>query len=502
MSKNQKNSITSKVAVSGAWIYGRLVVTSIINLGVIAILARQLTPGEFGIVALAGVILQLLTVLGAQGVNQFVIYDNDEGREDRVHAAFWLDLTIAILSLVIGIAAIPLITKVYTDEGLGLIILVMLIKFPMDALSRIPDALLKKNLDFKQLEIRDTFLQVFAGLTSVGMALTGFGVWSLIIPSLIASPLRAIIIFKISKWRPQLKLHLKEWKRIFSYSMNIIGSTLTTFIISQGDTLLVGKLMGTNLLGIYNLSWRSSNLITRTIIQVSSKLALPTLAKVSDDIEKLRNALSRILKLISTISFPLLIGLFVVADDFILTLYGSQWEQAILPLRIMIIYALRFTVTTPIGAVFKSIGRPDINFKIGLLIVPFYLIGIYIGSFYGIIGVASGVTIVRTSFGLISFWLAGRFLKSSFYEIIKPLFPAFAASSIMGFILYFTNIGINSIFELNNYINLILLAVIGGGIYLFLLRTYYNPLAIELSHVLNPLLGKRSVYFARLLNIK
>ena len=117
-------------------------------------------------------------------------------------------------------------------------------------------------------------------------------------------------------------------------------------------------------------------------------MTLPTLAKSSGDIFRLSKNFKKIIRLIGVVSFPPLVGLIVVADVFILVLYGEKWIDAILPLRILLIYAMRFSVSTPIGDVFKAIGKPEIGFKIGLGVVPFYLFGIYLGSDYGIVGIA------------------------------------------------------------------------------------------------------------------
>jgi len=433
LDKNLKPRAKDSIVTSTFWIYARILITSILNIVVISILARELDPADFGLVALAGVFIQFFTFVSSQGVNEYIIYiTKDDTFSQRVQSAFWLDITISLSIIILLTLSLPVILNIYPIEGLGLIIMTLAIKFPIDALARTPDALLKKELQFKEIELRDTVIQIAGALISVVMAFSGFGVWSLVIPAIIISPAKAIVAFRVSKWKPKLKLYIHHWKEIFQYTRNVMGATLTSFIISQGDTLLVGKVLNESLLGIYNMAWRSSNLVSKSILQVSNKLTLPLLAKAKGNKEEILNRLIRILRLIGLICFPPLVALMVVADIFVLSLYGAKWMAAVLPLRILLIYALRFTISSPIGATFKAIGKPEMNFRIGLIIVPFYLAGIYWGSFYGIIGVATGVTVVRTASGFLNFFLLSRALETSYLTFTRCILAPAGFSLLYG----------------------------------------------------------------------
>jgi PST family polysaccharide transporter len=448
LENNLKLGAKDSIVRSTFWIYARILITSILNIAVISILARELDPADFGLVALAGVFIQFFTFVSSQGVNEYIIYiTKDKTFDQRVQSAFWLDITISLSIIILLTLSLPVILSIYTMEGLGLIIMALAIKFPIDALARTPDALLKKELQFKEIELRDTIIQIAGALISVAMAFSGFGVWSLVIPAIIISPAKAIVAFRVSNWKPQLKLYLHHWKEIFQYTRNVMGATLTSFIISQGDTLLVGKVLNESLLGIYNMAWRSSNLVSKSILQVSNKLTLPLLARAKGNKEEILNRLIRILRLIGLICFPPLVALMVVADVFVLSLYGDKWMAAVLPLRILLIYALRFTISSPIGATFKAIGRPEMNFRIGLIIVPFYLAGIYWGSFYGIVGVATGVTVVRTASGFLNFFLLSRALETSYLTFTKCIlapagFSLLYGVSVFAVRLVLTNVGL------------------------------------------------------------
>jgi PST family polysaccharide transporter len=484
-----KTNLSTQVVQSGVWIYGRMIATSVINIGVMAILARQLAPAAFGLVALAQVVLRFLVVIGSEGVNEFVIYDNQPGREERIQAAFWMDLTFSLASAGIGLLLVPWLTKFYAEPNLGPILVVMLLRYPFDSLSKVPDALLKKSLDFQRLAIRDTILEVSAAIMQVVLALAGWGVWSLVIPITLASPLRAIIVFQMAHWRPSLQFHFHLWQRIFSYSANVIGSSLATYILNDGDTLLIGKLLGSSTLGVYNLAWMVANIVPRNISGLTSKLAFPTLSAVSGDMVRLRAGLARMLQVLAIITFPPLIGLFVVADNFILTVYGPHWNEAVLPLRILIIFAIRLAVGSPVAAVYKAVGRPDLGFKLSLAIVPFYLLGIWLGSFYGLVGVAVGVTLVRTLLGSVSFELTARCLQVRFLDVLRPMALPLFASLWMGGSVFLCKLILSQFFPATSLVALLFLVACGGLVYFLLLRTVYHDLALELARLSAPVAG-------------
>lgn len=476
------HDVAAKTIRSGAWMYGGNLVTSVINLGVMAILARQLRPADFGLVALAQVLLRFLATLGSSGVGEYVIYDRAEGREERVQAAFWLGQSMSFAVVLVCLAAIPLLTQFYTEPGLDELLMVMLVEYLLMQLSTVPDALIKKTLNYQKLVIRDSVMEILASFGMAGMALAGFGVWSLVIPNLVVAPLRIILVMFMAHWYPKLPLRIRLWKGVFKFSANIVGTTLANTIAAEGDTLIIGKSLGTQSLGLYNLAWQSANLVPRNVTGVIGKLAMPALSAVAGEPARLRAAFYRIIRVSAIVSFPLLVGLFVVADKFIVTVYGLQWGSSIFPLQILLIYALRQAIGGPVSVIYNVVGRPDIGLKFNLGFIPFYLLSIWLGSFYGIVGVAIGVTVTRTLGGMVAFWIAARIIDSPFIDMLVELGQPLVASVLMGLVVFGFRL-LLGIFKLPPWQELLALVGIGGITYLILLVTAYRRLLSELLSV-------------------
>jgi PST family polysaccharide transporter len=496
-----ESRVSGRAAKSAFWLYGRHLATNIINLGAIAILARQLSPADFGLVALAQVILRFILILGSSGVSEYVIYDHDEGRESRLNAAFWLNLFLSFGVGVLCVSLVPAVTSFYSQPNLSQILIFLIAKYLFQQMAVVPDALIRRSVEFKKLVIRDGVLEILSSTGSVAMALTGWGVWSLVIPTFIASVIRTPITFLMASWLPKISLGVRHWMRVGRYSANVLGGQFVNTVITEGDTLFVGKLLGSHLLGIYNIAWQSANLVKRNVSGVVGKIAMPALSAVSQNPERLRSAYTRMLSVLGVINFPLLIGLFVVADDFILAVYGAKWEPAILPLRILIIFAVRNTIGSPISVIFNVVGRPDINFKFGLLQVPFYLGAIWFGARYGIVGVATAVTVVRTLFGVFMLKVASSFVHYSFRNTLRSLRASFLASCIMGVTVFILKFMIVLVHPLEPIFNLMLLVPLGGLIYLVLLRTAYNGLSKELVNIMGSVSAPLGMGFARVLKV-
>lgn len=494
-------SLSASAARGAVWIYGRMLAVQVIRFGAIVVLARTLEISAFGIVALANVALMLLSVLASQGVNQFVVFDRDQGFEERAKAAFWLNIVISMVAVGVGFAVAPGVAEYFDEPLLVPILQVLLLRFPLDSMTRVFDAVRIKKLRFRTIEIRDTSIELGIAIGSIGMALSGFGVWSLVLPAVILAPVQTIAAVLTTNWRPGWRLGTTHWPRIFRYSRNIIGSSLTSFVITHGDTMLIGRLMGVGALGIYNLAWQTSNLVSKNVVNLGIKLFFPMLASVSGDRIKMLSVLQRLLLILSGLAFPALVGLFVVADEFIYVVYGEKWAEAVMPLRILIIYALRYAAGSPLGPALKALGRPDLILKLGLITIPFYCAAIWIGSVYGIVGVACGVTIVRTIFGGFTFLVVARQLEVATIKLVSPILPALSAALVMGLSLYavkqvwdFTEGGVG-------IAKLATLVLLGFFFYVLSIRYWFREVSREFAVLFEQILGRQVPLINRVLNV-
>ncbi len=480
-----KKSIATKTTRSAAWLFGQGIITNFIGIITAAILARQLDPKDFGLVALASVLLKIFFAFGSATVGNYIIYDCKEGRESRVQAAFWLNLTMVFGICLVFVPFSSVLAKFYDQTLLQPVLLVILGRLILSQISIVPEALIKREIDYRLLVVRDSVLAFISAFLGVGMALTGWGVWSLIIPGVIITIPRAFLVMWMSHWHPNFKFGFQYWREIFAYVKSLIGTTLLQALGNDGDSLVIGKLLGNDALGIYDRAWRTSNLVTQNLTSVISDVAMPSLSKLRSHPEAMRQAYHRMLRLLGIIAFPLLIGLFVVADEFILLLYGPKWISAVLPLRVLIIFTLQRAIGSPVGTVYNSMGRPDIGFKLNIITLPFYFLAILLGASYGINGVAYGVTIIRTLSGFVAIYLACKLIQLSFMKVLKSLLPPLEISMIMAAAVFGVKLLVNNFANLPVPIELLIYVCVGGIVYFFLLLTIFTPQLEEILFTLD-----------------
>jgi O-antigen/teichoic acid export membrane protein len=179
--------------------------------------------------------------------------------------------------------------------------------------------------------------------------------------------------------------------------------------------------------------------------------------------------------------------MFVLADDFILTLYGPKWVDAILPLRIFLIYTLQRSVGSPVGVVYNAMGRPDIGLKFNLVFLPIYFASIFAGSSFGLVGIAAAVTVVKTISGLAAIYLASRLIGLSYSKVLRPLWPPLEMSLIMAMCVYGLKIITSRYVDLSALVSLFTFTFIGGLVLFLLLLTRYSALLDEILSVLDSL---------------
>jgi len=470
-----KQSVATKTTRSAAWLFGQGFITNLIGVGTTAILARQLNPKDFGLVALAGVLLKLFFAFGQATVGSYIIYDRSEGREERVQAAFWLNMAMILGICLVFIPFSSVLAMFYDEFLLQPVLLVILLRLIFSQISVVPEALIRRQIDYRMLVMRDSALAFVSAGLGVGMALTGWGVWSLIIPAVIVTIPRAILVMWMARWVPKLNFGFRYWREIFTYIKSLIGTTLLQALGNDGDSLVIGKLLGNSALGIYDRAWKTSNLITQNLVAVIADVAMPSLSTLRSRPEALRQAYHRMLRFLAIVAFPLLIGMFVLADDLIMLLYGPKWAASVLPLRILIIFTLQRAVGSPVGTLYNAVGRPDIGLKLNLAMLPLYFLAIIFGASLGINGVALAVTVIRTLGGFVAIYLACTLVELSFWKVIKSFLPPLEISLLMATAVSGVKFLLDRFLSLPLVINIIIDISAGAVVYLVLLLFFFRP---------------------------
>ena len=402
----------------------------VLSLTAIIVLARLLSPDDFGVVAIAMVVWGMVRLFGDIGIGAKIIQQSDEV-DQYANAAFWLNILIASCLFLFTAAIAPFAASFYKNDLVNPILMILGLGFFLNSFGATHSVLLIKEMEFKKKALVDVTVELITKIMTILMAFVGYGVWSLVIPQVLSSPFRVLALWKICPWRPSVEFNFIYWKKIYHYGKYILGTDLLRYISLNGDYMVIGRFLGVFELGLYRFAHMIANYPVENIVWVVGKVCFPAFSKLQNDLARLRETFLKMIKLLSLVSFPLFIGLVGVAHELIPFVFGEKWNNAIIPLQIIVGFTLIRSFVSPSGIIVRALGRPRIEFIFNLAQVPIVLLAIIVGVQFGIIGVAIAVSSVV---GIMALW----FLKLSvglvdlrLKDVFRQLYPALLSSLVM-----------------------------------------------------------------------
>jgi len=475
------NSNLTKLTAFGIfWTGVSRLSTQVFRFIIIIILARLLNPADFGIVGLAAIFLGLIDVIKELGLSAAIV-QRKEINEIHLSTSFWASVIAGITLFIIAILASPFVADFFQEDIVQPILIVSAIGLIIGSFSVIHYALLEKSLNFKKLTIAEVCAAFVSGMVSVFLAINGYGVWSLVFGGLAGSFISVVILWKIVAWRPSLRFSFARFKELFGFGSHVMGSKVLNYTHSNMDYLVVGKLLGTSALGYYSFAYHLITFPVHKVSMMVTRVTFPAFSTIQDDNNTLRKGYLKVVRYISLITFPMLAGMFVVAPEFVVVVYGAKWAPMILPLQILCLAGALKSIGTTTGSILLSKGRADILFKCDILAAIVLPIAVIIGANYGIAGVAAAVTVSMVSIFPIVQMITNKLIDLSMFSYFKAIYPAIIGSLtlIVGVEIY-QRMSL-AIYDLPAMGILSSSALIGIIIYILLMRIVFNDIFKELK---------------------
>ena len=359
--------------------------TQLVTWGATVILARLLTPEAFGIVSMATLYLGFVALFNEMGIGSAVVNMRDlTPAEIRQIHTVSVGLGLAGLLVACGMA-IP-IGMLFHAKEVPPVIAVLGLSFVVNAFKTVPVALLQREFRFKFLAFNEGCQAVVMASAEVAFALMGFGYWSLVLGELLGLAAAAALAFA---WRPLAFAvpRFAKLRRVTRFTLNLLGGRILWYVYSNADFAVVGRVMGKEALGIYQIAWNFSNLPLRKITELITRVTPSAFAAVQKDKALLRRYILNITEGLSLVTFPLCVGITLVADDFVKLALGPQWIDAIVPLRLLSVYISMRTIQTIIPQVVIALGDTAFLMRNGVLAIVVMPAAFLIGTHWGLAGV-------------------------------------------------------------------------------------------------------------------
>jgi PST family polysaccharide transporter len=399
------------------------------------ILARLLSPNEFGLIAQILVITGFAVLFSELGFGAALIQKQDFEQE-QVSSVFWVNIIAGVALTIIFILVAPYIAQFYNEPLLTPLTMFISITFAIGSLSIIQSTILTKELNFRKLAYVEIPASIVSGVVAIILAYNGFGVWSLAVQTVLFSLFNTIILWIVSSWRPSFTLSFKSIKELLGFSTNLLGTQSLNYWVRNIDNLLIGRYLGPNSLGVYSRAYSLMLFPLTNISNVIARVMFPSFSIIQEDKERVKNIFLKITRSIALITFPLMLGLIVTAAPFVITVFGSQWIEMIPVLQVLCIVGLTQSIITLIGNIYLSQGKADQQFRVGLVLRTNLILGIVIGLQWGVVGVAIGYSIASLINIYPNLYFAGRLINLKFIELVQNLSGIFLCAIGMALIVY------------------------------------------------------------------
>lgn len=392
MSKNLASQ-----AVSGLkWGSVSTIANAVMQIGYTSAMARLLAPEAFGLVAIAGVIIRFGSYFSNMGLTKALV-QKEELEPKHIRAAFTASFILGLLFTGLTWLMAPLAADFFENPDVTPIVQVMSLAFLISGLSITATSLLEREMRFKLLSIIEMVAYVISYIVvGIMLAYLNFGVWSLIIATLLQMAISAIGAYVVVRHSVLLQIRLEPYKPLFSYGSRMSFISFLEFLSQEFGTILIGRVLGSYKLGLYNRAYMLVNLPMYMLTRTFSKVVFPSFSKIQNDIQKLGKIYLSSITLLAAIVIPACLGISVAAPELVRIVLGEQWGESVPVLQVLSLAIALSFITMFAGIVCDA--KAVLNVKIVLNVVFILVIGglFYLFREYGLVGFAFAVLIGET----------------------------------------------------------------------------------------------------------
>lgn len=457
-------NLKEKVISSLMWKFLERGGTQIVQFLIQIILARLLSPKDYGVVALTSVFITVSTVFVQSGLSTALIQKKEVDEEDY-SSVFYVSILVSTIFYIVLFVFAPYIANFYKVNELKNVLRIFGIVLFIGAFNSIQQSIIEKKMEFKKLFSSSFGAVLVSGIFGVCLAYKGYGIWALVFQQLINQFLVAIFMFINIKWKPRFIFSLKKVKILFSFGWKLLLSSLIDTLYRELTNLIVGKKYSPSMLGYYNRGMQFPQVIVGNFNGAIQSVLFPTLSLLQREREQLKQVMRRGIITSSYIIFPCMLGLAVVSEPLIKIVLTDKWLPCVPYLRIFCFsYALWPIHTANLQAI-NALGRSDIFLKLEIIKKIIGLIIIFITYRYSPYAMAVGVLINGIVSSFINSYPNKKLLNYNYFQQIKDIYPSFVVSLIMA-------IGIYSIQLLDFSAIIILILQVFVGIIIYILISY------------------------------
>lgn len=442
---------------------------------VMIVLARILTPQDFGLIAILALFVGVANIFIDSGFSSALIQRQETTRTDE-STVFFFNIGMGAIVALLLCAAAPWIATVFKQPVLLHLTYSMAFNVFVNAFGSIHTTLLTRELNFKTLAKIGGITSVLSGILAVILAIEGLGMWSLAGQTLAASMISVIFLWIWHPWRPVRAFRFASLRLFFRFGGYLLAIGIVDTLHRNLYSVLIGKYYSMRDVGFYDRAQKTQLLPVNLIMSIIDRVAYPVFSAVASDKEKLARGFRKAQRLVMSVNIPLLIGMIVLAKPIVLTLFGEQWLPTVPVLQVLGLVGLMWPLHVLNINVLKAQGRSDLFFNIMLIKKTVSISLTVAAGFHGVMAIAWAQVAASVFSFAVNAHYSKVFLNYGALRQMRDLLPYLAAAILAGLGMWLVSVLAN----VSYYIELILAALTGAALYLSACRVFHGDAISEI----------------------
>ncbi len=403
----------------------------ILNLGATAVLARLLTPQDYGLFGMVTALIGLAGVFNDMGLSAATV-QKPEINHKQVSTLFWVNVGLGTLIMVVVAVLAPVVAWFYREPRLLWITLAMSTAFIFSGLTVQHKALLERQMRFSSLAAIEFTSFVVSTLIGMVSGWYGSSYWALVHMQLAGVFIYMVGVWVVCKWRPGLPARRAGVRSMLKFGGNLTGFNMLNYGARNLDNILIGRVWGAGALGLYSKAYSLMMLPLNQINGPVTAVAVPGLSRLSSEPQQFRNHYVKALSLITAITMPVVLLMLILAQEIVELLLGPQWREVGIIFQLLGLSAFFQPITNTSGWLYISKGRSDRMFKWGVFASSFLVLSFFVGLPYGARGIALTYSIAKVLQTVPCMYYATRDTSVTMLDLLQAIKPSFVASLIAG----------------------------------------------------------------------
>ena len=458
------DTIGSRIRSGVAWKAGSQLTLQISRMVVALVLARLLAPEDWGLAAMAVAFSGFVVVFTDNALGTALIQRREVLQQDCA-TVFWISVGAGALLALLGVALSQPLAHFYGEPEVAALFAALSAGFFVSSLGTTHMALLLREMQFRKLELRQIAVTIVGSVIGIGIAVAGYGAWAIVGQLLAETITSTLLLWVLTPWRPSAGFSIASIRRLGTFAGNVFGENVVYQAGRSLSGVLVGRLLGASPLGVYTLA---TNVILVPFARLAAPLQqvfFPAFSRMSHDRGRIADVWIRATRLVGFFSIPALVGLAIVAPEFVDVVLGPSWGEAIPVIRILAVVGILLSLQTLSTEVMQALGKVATLLRITLLWATASLAAIAIGTHWGIVGVAACYTAVTVVIEPLRAYVTTRALHISIWRFAGALVGIVQATAIMAAAVLAVREALIAA-GTPAAVRLVVAVVFGGGVYL------------------------------------